>query len=85
MLTEFSVISALVISPPLVEPPITGRTHQISLSMPHAGHPIAGDPKYGDDDFSRRFVSWVASACFCPRSLTTELPTVPAGRCCRAG
>ena len=19
----------------------------------HAGHPIAGDPKYGDDDFSR--------------------------------
>ncbi len=26
----------------------TGRTHQIRVHLQHAGHPIAGDPKYGD-------------------------------------
>ena len=31
--------------------PITGRTHQIRVHCLHAGHPIAGDPKYGDADF----------------------------------
>lgn len=31
--------------------PITGRTHQIRVHCQHAGHPIAGDPKYGDSDF----------------------------------
>lgn len=33
--------------------PITGRTHQIRVHALHAGHSIAGDPKYGDEDFSR--------------------------------
>lgn len=33
--------------------PITGRTHQIRVHALHAGHCIAGDPKYGDEDFSR--------------------------------
>lgn len=33
--------------------PITGRTHQIRVHCQHAGHPIAGDPKYGDDDFDK--------------------------------
>ncbi|XVN15047.1 pseudouridine synthase [Pseudomonas corrugata] len=28
-------------------------THQIRVHTLHAGHCIAGDPKYGDDDFSR--------------------------------
>ena len=31
--------------------PITGRTHQIRVHCLHAGHPIACDPKYGDEDF----------------------------------
>ena len=33
--------------------PITGRTNQIRVHALHAGHCIAGDPKYGDEDFSR--------------------------------
>lgn len=32
---------------------LTGRTHQIRVHCQHAGHPIAGDPKYGDEAFNR--------------------------------
>jgi len=32
---------------------ITGRTHQIRVHAQHSGHPIAGDPKYGDETFNR--------------------------------
>ena len=31
----------------------TGRTHQIRVHAAHAGHPLAGDDKYGDPDFNR--------------------------------
>jgi 23S rRNA pseudouridine955/2504/2580 synthase len=30
----------------------TGRTHQIRVHAGHAGHPVAGDRKYGDEDFN---------------------------------
>lgn len=33
--------------------PVTGRTHQIRVHTLHAGHSIAGDSKYGDEDFSK--------------------------------
>lgn len=33
--------------------PVTGRTHQIRVHALHAGHCIAGDPKYGDEAFTR--------------------------------
>ncbi|MGB5725932.1 MAG: 23S rRNA pseudouridine(955/2504/2580) synthase RluC [Thiogranum sp.] len=32
----------------------TGRTHQIRVHATDAGHPLAGDDKYGDADFNRR-------------------------------
>jgi 23S rRNA pseudouridine955/2504/2580 synthase len=35
----------------------TGRTHQIRVHAAHAGHPVAGDDKYGD----REFNAWLAT------------------------
>jgi len=32
----------------------TGRTHQIRVHAAHAGHPVAGDGKYGDEEFNRQ-------------------------------
>ena len=29
--------------------PLTGRTHQIRVHALHAGHPLAGDERYGDE------------------------------------
>jgi 23S rRNA pseudouridine955/2504/2580 synthase len=32
----------------------TGRTHQIRVHAQHMEHPIAGDVKYGDDEFNKK-------------------------------
>lgn len=53
-LTLFRVLRRFGEFATLVEAsPITGRTHQIRVHVQHAGHSIAGDSKYGDDDFTR--------------------------------
>ncbi|QKT04852.1 23S rRNA pseudouridine(955/2504/2580) synthase RluC [Ectothiorhodospiraceae bacterium 2226] len=33
---------------------VSGRTHQARVHAAHIGHPIAGDPKYGDEAFNAR-------------------------------
>lgn len=33
----------------------SGRTHQIRVHAAHAGHPLAGDSKYGDREANRQF------------------------------
>ena len=36
----------------------TGRTHQIRVHAVHAGHPIAGDDRYGDPDFNETMAGY---------------------------
>jgi 23S rRNA pseudouridine955/2504/2580 synthase len=50
--SEFRLLDALA-GASFVEISIgTGRTHQIRVHAAHAGHPIAGDDRYGDREFN---------------------------------
>lgn len=51
--TLFSVVSRYQDATLVQAKPITGRTHQIRVHALHAGYPLVGDEKYGDEDFDR--------------------------------
>jgi 23S rRNA pseudouridine955/2504/2580 synthase len=54
-LTDFKPVQFFGSRATLMEVAIhTGRTHQIRVHAVHAGHPVAGDEKYGDEAFNRR-------------------------------
>ncbi len=57
---------------------ITGRTHQVRVHSAHSGHPIAGDDKYGDDDFNREMAAKGLKRLFLhAASLRFQLPEQP--------
>ncbi len=54
-LTRFSIVRRFGSAATLVEAQlVTGRKHQIRVHAEHAGHPIGGDRRHGDEGFNRR-------------------------------
>jgi len=53
-LTRFEVLSRLAGASYLEVALVTGRMHQIRAHAAGAGHPLAGDERYGDARFNRR-------------------------------
>ena len=53
--TEFKVLESFSIATLVEAAPITGRTHQIRVHAQYAGHPLAGDEKYGDNATHAQF------------------------------
>jgi 23S rRNA pseudouridine955/2504/2580 synthase len=51
--TRFRILQQFAEATLVEASPITGRTHQIRVHCLHAGHPIAGDDKYGDSQFDQ--------------------------------
>jgi 23S rRNA pseudouridine955/2504/2580 synthase len=53
-LTVFHTIKSFKRQASLMEVKLfTGRTHQIRVHAQHQGHPIAGDDRYGDEEFNK--------------------------------
>lgn len=54
-ITEFKVIERFAQATLVEAKPITGRTHQIRVHAQHAGHPLLGDAKYGNEQANSAF------------------------------
>jgi len=53
--TEFEVVERLDRHAILSVHPLTGRRHQIRVHLYSLGHPVAGDPRYGDAAAQARY------------------------------
>ena len=49
-LTEYEVLERFASCTKLLLRPVTGRTHQLRVHCAHLGHPILGDPQYGNEE-----------------------------------
>ena len=49
-LTEYRVLERFDGYTKLALRPVTGRTHQLRVHCAHMGHPILGDPQYGNEE-----------------------------------
>ena len=49
-ITEFEVLQRYEGFTKLQLRPVTGRTHQLRVHCAHMGHPILGDPQYGNEE-----------------------------------
>ena len=53
----------------------TGRFHQIRAQMSHAGMPLLGDSKYGDDEVQRKSIQlWVRNVALCAYKIGFDHP-----------
>ncbi len=69
--TEFRVLERLASYTLLEVYPLTGRRHQIRVHLYSIGHPIVGDPRYGDRAVQSRFPRLMLHA----QAITFRLPT----------
>jgi tRNA pseudouridine32 synthase/23S rRNA pseudouridine746 synthase len=71
--TEFQTLSTVVGRSRLLLRPLTGRSHQLRVHLCHAGHPILGDPLYGNAQAQRLCLH--ATELSLPHPRTGELVT----------
>lgn len=69
--TEFQVAERFGAYTLIKAYPLTGRRHQIRVHLYSIGHPIVGDPRYGDRAVQRRFPRLMLHA----QAITFRLPT----------
>ncbi|HEY3698534.1 MAG TPA: 23S rRNA pseudouridine(955/2504/2580) synthase RluC, partial [Spongiibacteraceae bacterium] len=53
--TNFTVLESFAGATLIEAAPLTGRTHQIRVHAQYAGHPLAGDEKYGEKETNAHF------------------------------
>lgn len=74
-LTEFSIVERYEQATLVEAKPVTGRTHQIRVHALHVGHPLLGDPKYGNAEADKLFKARGLNRLFLhARSLHVPMP-----------